>query len=472
MRTTLVAALVSSVLVLIPLSTSPANAQGPIVTTSQVKVYDVLVTAINVNGVPSEANAQNSIEMIEGLDEGFRRETAGKLSFRLQRFETAAPLTITPNTCPSLPTLQKQAKPVTAPITPSPGAVDVIEVYVTPRLSGCTSVAIGYQGDFGVYTSSWGSLRTPDDWYQIYFLAHEVGHNLGLPHASAVFNNASNRVTTKPQHPLDPTAVTRDYGNQASVMGNSGYDARQWRLDAVSRRLLGLVDPKSVRYNTPITITPIDSHLPSSVVTIPDLTAYRYSASKTVPAEASWVVSYQSPSTYTQLTGKPANLLTEWVGVRIQYQYQRSPNSPIISKVLRLPYPNNAIGTLPTPVGKPIQLPSGQALTVLSVNPQTGASIVVSPSTAAGRAKVTIKTRAVKRRTRLKININPNQRFLNYKVKIQKKSHRRWKTVRRTRTKGLRDIRVVNLRKGKYRVKVPRQFGFSTTYSSAVRLRR
>lgn len=95
------------------------------------------------------------------------------------------------------------------------------------------------------------------------------------------------------------------------------------------------------------------------------------------------------------------------------------------------------------------------------------------PTTTPGAAqKISVKVKAVKKRSKLQVDVNPNKASKNYKFKIQKKVRGKWRTVRVTYTKGRFDKRTVNLRKGEYRIKVPKQHGVKATTSKAVRLKR
>lgn len=49
-----------------------------------------------------------------------------------------------------------------------------------------------------------------------------------------------------------------------------------------------------------------------------------------------------------------------------------------------------------------------------------------------------MKAKAVKERLKLRVNVNPNQRAWNYRIKILKKMRGKWKTVERVHAEGLR----------------------------------
>lgn len=100
----------------------------------------------------------------------------------------------------------------------------------------------------------------------------------------------------------------------------------------------------------------------------------------------------------------------------------------------------------------------------------TDASPAAQTFTTAKRLKVALKTNRAK--TKLRVNVNPNNAAKNYRIKVQKKKSGKWKTVRTTRTRGVRDTRVINMGKGRYRIKVPAQRGLLGAKSGSVRLKR
>lgn len=85
---------------------------------------------------------------------------------------------------------------------------------------------------------------------------------------------------------------------------------------------------------------------------------------------------------------------------------------------------------------------------------------------------LSIRVAAVSRRSKLRIDVNPNWVAGNYRVVIKKRVRGGWRAVRAVRTKGALDKRTVNLRKGRYRVTAAAQHGRSAATSRVVRLRR
>ncbi|MEI2714122.1 MAG: hypothetical protein V9G04_12735 [Nocardioides sp.] len=96
--------------------------------------------------------------------------------------------------------------------------------------------------------------------------------------------------------------------------------------------------------------------------------------------------------------------------------------------------------------------------------------IIVDPD---GTSPVlTVRAKAVKKRSRLRVNIGPDSAAVNYRFRVQRRVHGKWNTVKRSRTRGPKDVRTLDLRRGVYRVKVPTQFGFPARKSRTVRLAR
>lgn len=89
-----------------------------------------------------------------------------------------------------------------------------------------------------------------------------------------------------------------------------------------------------------------------------------------------------------------------------------------------------------------------------------------------GSTERSVAARAVGKKSRLRIDVGPDSASSNYRVVIQRKVGTRWRKVVRVRTRGSRDVAVVNLRRGKYRVVLPKSAQGAAVRSSAVRLKR
>lgn len=94
---------------------------------------------------------------------------------------------------------------------------------------------------------------------------------------------------------------------------------------------------------------------------------------------------------------------------------------------------------------------------------------VVEPPPA--QAGMTLRLRAVRKKSRLKVDVGPDLESSNYRFTVQRRAGKKWRTVRRTQTLGPRDVMVLDLPRGTYRVVVPRQHEMAGT-SATVRLRR
>ncbi len=84
----------------------------------------------------------------------------------------------------------------------------------------------------------------------------------------------------------------------------------------------------------------------------------------------------------------------------------------------------------------------------------------------------TLAVGAVKKKSRLRVNVDPDSAENNYAVAIQRKVAKKWRTVSRVRTRGSHDVVVVDLRRGKYRAVLPKSASGPAVISDAVRLRR
>ena len=88
------------------------------------------------------------------------------------------------------------------------------------------------------------------------------------------------------------------------------------------------------------------------------------------------------------------------------------------------------------------------------------------------RKRTKTKLKAKYGKSRLKVNVNPNQCGWNYKFKVLKKKGSRWKKVYRGQTRGCADTKIVNRKRGTYRVRTYAQRGYSGSTSNSVYLRR
>lgn len=84
---------------------------------------------------------------------------------------------------------------------------------------------------------------------------------------------------------------------------------------------------------------------------------------------------------------------------------------------------------------------------------------------------LTLAVKAVKKKSRLRIDVGPDLAQSNYRLRVQRKGAKGWKTVKRTQTLGSRDRIVLDLPRGHYRIVVPPQQGMAGARAT-VRLRR
>ncbi len=78
----------------------------------------------------------------------------------------------------------------------------------------------------------------------------------------------------------------------------------------------------------------------------------------------------------------------------------------------------------------------------------------------------TVKIKAVSGRSKLKVDVNPNRGSKFYVFQVQRKrADGSWKAVKSYETRGPKETRTLNLRKGTYRVWVRPGYGFGEAMS-------
>ncbi|MCB0919760.1 MAG: PPC domain-containing protein [Actinobacteria bacterium] len=85
---------------------------------------------------------------------------------------------------------------------------------------------------------------------------------------------------------------------------------------------------------------------------------------------------------------------------------------------------------------------------------------------------VEAKLTAVKRRSKLRLDVNPDVPGKQYQFTVQKKRKRGWRDVNTYTTKGAGSARTINMRKGTYRAVVAASAGYTGDVSNRVRIRR
>ena len=84
---------------------------------------------------------------------------------------------------------------------------------------------------------------------------------------------------------------------------------------------------------------------------------------------------------------------------------------------------------------------------------------------------ITLSLRAVRKKSKVRIDIGPDLDPSNYRFLVQRRHNKKWRTVRRTQTLGARDVSIIDLPRGTYRVVVPRQHAMAGARAE-VRLKR
>jgi hypothetical protein len=92
--------------------------------------------------------------------------------------------------------------------------------------------------------------------------------------------------------------------------------------------------------------------------------------------------------------------------------------------------------------------------------------------TATPGAALRVDVAAVRRKSRVRVRVAPASAELDYRFVVQRKKGGKWKPVKRSATRKAADRRVLDLRRGRYRVVAPTQHGYAEATSKTVRLRR
>jgi hypothetical protein len=105
-----------------------------------------------------------------------------------------------------------------------------------------------------------------------------------------------------------------------------------------------------------------------------------------------------------------------------------------------------------------------------------GGAVCATSSSAAGALPVSLPVARVSaggRQSTLKVDIDPDMGRRAWVFQVQRQAgDGSWTTLRTYRTKGSRETRTINLRKGAYRIHVRARFGYAETYSDTVYLER
>lgn len=153
-------------------------------------------------------------------------------------------------------------------------------------------------------------------------------------------------------------------------------------------------------------------------------------------------------------TSMAAPHVTGWVALYLQHHRTASPatvRQALVSTATRGRIANEVGGT-------PDLLPYTSAVKAPTVAPQ------------AKKPSLTVTT---PKKAKVRVNVDPNRKAQGYwKVKVLKRVTGSYVSVRTVRTKGAREIAVVNVPRGRYMVKVPAQHGFAATTSRSVLVKR
>ena len=79
-----------------------------------------------------------------------------------------------------------------------------------------------------------------------------------------------------------------------------------------------------------------------------------------------------------------------------------------------------------------------------------------------------VKVKATSKRSKLAVDVNPNKGKGYWRFQVQRLDNGKWVSLKTYKTKGKKEKRTVNLRKGTYRVVVLAKYGYGPTPSGAV----
>jgi hypothetical protein len=106
------------------------------------------------------------------------------------------------------------------------------------------------------------------------------------------------------------------------------------------------------------------------------------------------------------------------------------------------------------------------------VTPVVAPPAPAGPTPAASPVALTVAVAPVRKGSRLRVRVAPASAELDYRFVVQRRKGGKWKRVTRSTTRKAGDERVLELRRGRYRVVVPPQHGLAGAPSGVVRLRR
>lgn len=81
--------------------------------------------------------------------------------------------------------------------------------------------------------------------------------------------------------------------------------------------------------------------------------------------------------------------------------------------------------------------------------------------------RLAVSAEAVRRASRLRVDVGPDSVRWNYRVRVARRIDDTWRAVWRGSTRGPRDVRVLDLDRGRYRVVVPAQHGMARAVARA-----
>jgi YVTN family beta-propeller protein len=307
------------------------------------------------------------------------------------------------------------------------------------RLAGTLTTAVRLSPDDArAYVTIGGTASRDLNVQVVDVVAQRVaGEIRDVPGASGIAFRADGRLAL----------VTQAEGDYATVVGMADRAAKPAGVDVAGTPVIGQ------------TLTAIPGIVAS--VPVPPAVTYQWQSSAGADAAFSDISGQQLP-TYTVQPGDAGRFL------RVELTAENgSGKQSVVSVPVGIPAPPTTAPptTAPPTTAPPTTAPPTTAPPI--IDPGTGSQVGPAP-------RVRVRAAAVARKSRLKVQVSPSLGATNsWGFRVQKKSGKKWKTLGKPySTRSSRQIRIIDLKRGKYRAVVAAAYGYAGATSSAVKLKR